>query len=150
MIWLPKYGIIAKGVVSQARAALHTKRYICLQNMQMFSSPVCWAEHSASQTGNRWRRGGGSQVGPVTERPKFPSIVSPRAIAARPEGGFDKCPESSGFQRSTTTKKAWVAQSDDLPLVTEAETVEQLMAKLPGIIRDLVDDNIRAPASRSN
>lgn len=37
--------------------------------------------------------------------------------------------------------KVWVAQSDDLPLVTEADTVEQLMAKLPGIIRDLVEDN---------
>jgi hypothetical protein len=36
--------------------------------------------------------------------------------------------------------KVWVAQSDDLPLVTEAETVELLMAKPPGIIRDLVDD----------
>jgi hypothetical protein len=36
--------------------------------------------------------------------------------------------------------KVWVAQSDDLPLVTEAETVEQLMAKLPGIIQDLVED----------
>ena len=36
--------------------------------------------------------------------------------------------------------KVWVAQSDDLPLVTEAETVELLMAKLPGMIQDLVED----------
>ena len=36
--------------------------------------------------------------------------------------------------------KVWVAQSDDIPLVTEAETVEQLMAKLPGMIQDLIED----------
>jgi hypothetical protein len=36
--------------------------------------------------------------------------------------------------------KVWVAQSDDLPLITEADTVEQLMAKLPGMIQDLVED----------
>jgi hypothetical protein len=33
----------------------------------------------------------------------------------------------------------WVAQSDDIPLVTEAETVDALRAKLPGMIFDLVD-----------
>jgi hypothetical protein len=33
----------------------------------------------------------------------------------------------------------WVAQSDDIPLVTEAETVDALRKKLPGIIADLID-----------
>jgi hypothetical protein len=36
--------------------------------------------------------------------------------------------------------KVWVAQSDDIPLVTEADTVEQLLAKIPGLIQDLVED----------
>lgn len=34
----------------------------------------------------------------------------------------------------------WVAESNDLPLVTEAPTVEAMMAKLPGIIQDLLQD----------
>jgi hypothetical protein len=34
----------------------------------------------------------------------------------------------------------WVAQSEDIPLVTEAPTVEALNAKLPGIIQDLLED----------
>lgn len=33
----------------------------------------------------------------------------------------------------------WVATSDDIPLVTEAETVEGLVSKLPGIIADLTE-----------
>jgi hypothetical protein len=33
----------------------------------------------------------------------------------------------------------WVAQSDDIPLVTEAETVDALRAKLPGMISDLIE-----------
>jgi hypothetical protein len=33
----------------------------------------------------------------------------------------------------------WVAQSDDIPLVTEADTVEALRAKLPGMIYDLLE-----------
>ena len=33
----------------------------------------------------------------------------------------------------------WVAQSDDIPLVTEAETVDALRAKLPGMIFDLLE-----------
>ena len=33
----------------------------------------------------------------------------------------------------------WVAQSDDIPLVTEADTVEALRAKLPGMISDLIE-----------
>jgi hypothetical protein len=36
--------------------------------------------------------------------------------------------------------KVWVAQSDDIPLVTEADTVEQLLGKIPGLIQDLVED----------
>ena len=35
----------------------------------------------------------------------------------------------------------WVAESSDLPLVTEAATVEELAAKLPGIIQDLLEDD---------
>jgi Domain of unknown function (DUF1902) len=34
----------------------------------------------------------------------------------------------------------WVAESDDLPLVTEAPTVDGLLAKLPGMIQDLLED----------
>ena len=33
----------------------------------------------------------------------------------------------------------WVAESDDLPLVTEAPTIAALQAKLPGIIQDLIE-----------
>ena len=33
----------------------------------------------------------------------------------------------------------WVAESDDLPLVTEAPTTAALQAKLPGIIQDLLE-----------
>jgi hypothetical protein len=36
--------------------------------------------------------------------------------------------------------KVWVAESNDIPLVTEAATVEDLLAKLPGIIEDLLED----------
>ena len=36
--------------------------------------------------------------------------------------------------------KVWVAESEDIPLVTEASTVEALLAKLPGIIQDLLED----------
>ena len=36
--------------------------------------------------------------------------------------------------------KVWVAESNDIPLVTEASTVEVLLAKLPGIIQDLLED----------
>jgi hypothetical protein len=32
-----------------------------------------------------------------------------------------------------------VAESEQLPLVTEAPTIDGLMAKLPGIIRDLLE-----------
>jgi hypothetical protein len=34
----------------------------------------------------------------------------------------------------------WVAESDDIPLITEADTVEALRAKLPGMIFDLIED----------
>jgi hypothetical protein len=33
----------------------------------------------------------------------------------------------------------WVAESDDIPLVTEAPTLEALQAKLPGMIQDLLE-----------
>jgi hypothetical protein len=33
----------------------------------------------------------------------------------------------------------WVAQSDDIPLVTEADSVDALRAKLPGMISDLIE-----------
>jgi hypothetical protein len=33
----------------------------------------------------------------------------------------------------------WVAESSDLPLVTEAATIEALKAKLPGMIQDLLE-----------
>lgn len=36
--------------------------------------------------------------------------------------------------------KVWVAESEDIPLVTEAATVEALLAKLPGILEDLLED----------
>jgi Domain of unknown function (DUF1902) len=35
--------------------------------------------------------------------------------------------------------KVWVAESDDLLLVTEAPTIAALQAKLPGIIQDLLE-----------
>jgi hypothetical protein len=38
--------------------------------------------------------------------------------------------------------RVWVAKSDDLPLVTEAATIEALAAKLPGMIQDLMEDDI--------
>jgi Domain of unknown function (DUF1902) len=42
--------------------------------------------------------------------------------------------------------KVWVAESDDIPLVTEAATVDDLLAKLPGIIQDLLeDDDVKRP-----
>lgn len=38
--------------------------------------------------------------------------------------------------------KVWVAESPDLPgLVTEAENLNALDAKLPGLIRDLLEDD---------
>jgi hypothetical protein len=33
----------------------------------------------------------------------------------------------------------WVAESEDIALVTEAPTIEALRAKLPGIIQDLLE-----------
>lgn len=44
--------------------------------------------------------------------------------------------------------RVWVAESDDLPLVTEAATVEALAAKLPGIIRDLLEKQTTARKRR--
>jgi len=37
----------------------------------------------------------------------------------------------------------WVAESDDIPLITEADTVEALRAKLPGMISDLIEGDSR-------
>jgi len=38
--------------------------------------------------------------------------------------------------------KVWVAESPDLPgLITEAENLNALDAKLPDLIRDLIDDD---------
>jgi Domain of unknown function (DUF1902) len=34
----------------------------------------------------------------------------------------------------------WVAQSDDIPLITQAETIKALRAKLPGVISDLIGE----------
>jgi hypothetical protein len=36
--------------------------------------------------------------------------------------------------------KVWVAESADIPLVAEAPTVEALVAKLPGLLQDLLED----------
>jgi Domain of unknown function (DUF1902) len=35
----------------------------------------------------------------------------------------------------------WVAESEDIPLVTEAPTIEALQAKLPGLIQDLLEND---------
>jgi uncharacterized protein DUF1902 len=35
----------------------------------------------------------------------------------------------------------WVAQSDDIPLVTEAKTISDLFSKLPNVIQDVLDAN---------
>jgi hypothetical protein len=37
----------------------------------------------------------------------------------------------------------WVAESDDLPLVTEAPSMDALMAKLPGLIEELIEEQGR-------
>ena len=37
--------------------------------------------------------------------------------------------------------RVWVAESEQIPLVTEAPTLDALVAKLPGIIQDLLDDD---------
>ena len=37
--------------------------------------------------------------------------------------------------------RVWVAESEQLPLVTEAPTLDALVAKLPGIIQDLLDND---------
>jgi hypothetical protein len=34
----------------------------------------------------------------------------------------------------------WVAESDDIPFITEAETIKALRAKLPGMISDLIGE----------
>lgn len=50
--------------------------------------------------------------------------------------------------RATWDEEAqvWVAESTDLPgLVTEAESLEALDAKLPGLLEDLLDGDNRDP-----
>jgi Domain of unknown function (DUF1902) len=37
--------------------------------------------------------------------------------------------------------RVWVAVSEAIGLVTEADTVEALLAKLPGMIQDLLEDD---------
>jgi hypothetical protein len=37
--------------------------------------------------------------------------------------------------------QVWVAQSDEIPLVTEAATVEVLCQKLPSLIQDVLGEN---------
>lgn len=59
---------------------------------------------------------------------------------ARPEGIPDVVHIVRIYAEYDDEAKVWVAQSDDIPLVTEADTVEQLMAKLPGMIQDLVEN----------
>jgi predicted RNase H-like HicB family nuclease len=34
----------------------------------------------------------------------------------------------------------WVVESDDLPLVTEAASIDILMEELPGLLQDLLED----------
>jgi predicted RNase H-like HicB family nuclease len=54
--------------------------------------------------------------------------MSPRVIVVR--------------ARRDEDAKVWVAESTDLPgLITEAETLEALDAKLPGMIQDLLEDD---------
>lgn len=40
----------------------------------------------------------------------------------------------------------WVAESADIALVTEAPTVDALVAKLPGMLQDLLEDRAAAGA----
>jgi hypothetical protein len=40
----------------------------------------------------------------------------------------------------------WVAESDDIPLVTEADTFELLYSKLPDMIQDVLSANADARA----
>lgn len=35
----------------------------------------------------------------------------------------------------------WVALSDEIPLVTEADTIDALLGKLPNLIQDVLDAN---------
>jgi hypothetical protein len=44
--------------------------------------------------------------------------------------------------------RVWVAQSDDIPLVTEADTFELLYSKLPDMIQDVLSENADARAGQ--
>ena len=37
--------------------------------------------------------------------------------------------------------RVWVAQSEEIPLVTEAATISDLFNKLPNVIQDVLDAN---------
>lgn len=37
--------------------------------------------------------------------------------------------------------RVWVAQSEEIPLVTEAATISDLFDKLPNVIQDVLDAN---------
>lgn len=37
--------------------------------------------------------------------------------------------------------RVWVAQSDEIPLITEAATISDLFSKLPSLIQDVLDAN---------
>jgi hypothetical protein len=41
----------------------------------------------------------------------------------------------------TVEAHVWVAQSDEIPLVTEASTFEALCKKLPSLIQDVLGEN---------
>jgi len=43
----------------------------------------------------------------------------------------------------------WVAQSDEIPLVTEADTFELLYSKLPDMIQDVLSENADARAGQN-
>lgn len=43
--------------------------------------------------------------------------------------------------REDVADRAWVAESDDIPLVTEADTYEILCGKLPDLIQDVLINN---------
>lgn len=44
--------------------------------------------------------------------------------------------------------RVWVAQSDEIPLVTEADTFELLCSKLPDMIQNVLSENADARAGQ--
>jgi hypothetical protein len=44
--------------------------------------------------------------------------------------------------------QVWVAESEQLPIITEAPSLDALLAKLPGMIQDALEDSVpNAPAA---